>query len=311
MKTRLPIAIALLAVIVALTNWAYQSAQLYVLRAGLAGSLKYELLFNTAVLAIPVAALLGVFLGSLEDKEEDRSTKIVAGKVERHSELMFIQHWSHAIGTVILIVTGIGLGTLFIPRTFQGVENIGFALNMHFIGIVLFFFGASFYITKGLLTGEISHMMPKKGDIMGAIGHYKAMIFGGDAPKEGKFLAVERVIFPFWIFGVSGITLTGIIKIIAHVWSIPGAMMGLITPLHGFFAIYMALLLCGHVFAAAILPASWPLIRSMITGTMDEKYVAHHHQKWYEEIQAERGKETSDTSTQDADLQVASTKMDS
>lgn len=309
MRTRLPIAIALIAVIAALTTWAYQSAQLYVLRAGVAGSLKYDLLFNKAVLALPVAALIGVFLGTFENKDENK-TKIVNGKIERHSELMFIQHWSHAIGTVILIITGIGLGTLFIPRTFQGPENVGFALNMHFIGIVLFFFGASYYVTKGLLTGEIKHMLPRKGDIKLSIDHVLS-IFGKESPKEEKFMGVERIIFPFWIFGVSGITLTGIIKTIAHIWSMPAVLMGVITPLHGFFAIYMALLLMAHVFGSAIVPASWPLIRSMITGTVTEEYVKHHHEKWYEEIQAEKGKKDSDISTQDADLQVASTKMDS
>ena len=64
MKTRLPIVIALLAVLAACTYWAYESAQLYVFRPGLAGSLTYDLLFDIAVLAIPVAALVGVFLAA-------------------------------------------------------------------------------------------------------------------------------------------------------------------------------------------------------------------------------------------------------
>lgn len=96
MRKRFPIAIALLAVLAALTSWAYQSAQLYVVRAGIAGSEKYHLLFNTSTLAIPTALLLGVFLGTLRYPEDN--TKIENGKVERHSELMFIQHWPHAIG---------------------------------------------------------------------------------------------------------------------------------------------------------------------------------------------------------------------
>ena len=306
MKTRLPIAIALLAVLAAGTSWAFGSAQLYVLRAGLAGSLKYHLLFDTAVLAIPVAALLGVFLGTFED--DKGHTKIINGKIERHDELMFFQHWSHAIGTVILIITGLGLGTLFIPRTIQSVENIGFAMNMHFIGILLFFVGASYYVTKGLLTGEIKHMLPKTGDTNSMIGHYKAMLFGGEAPKEEKFLSAERVVFPMWIIGASGITLSGIVKTAAHVWSLPGALTGFFTFLHGVFAIYMALLLVGHVTAAALLPASWPLIKSMVTGYVTEKYY-HHHVKWYEELQSQNSEENSNNLSQDAELQVASTRI--
>ena len=53
------------------------------------------------------------------------------------------------------------------------------------------------------------------------IGHYKAMILGGKAPQEEKFLSAERVVFPFWIIGVSGITLTGISEAAEHLWSFP------------------------------------------------------------------------------------------
>lgn len=309
MRTRLPLAFALLIIFIVLTAWAYQSAQLYVLRAGIAGSLKYQLLFNTKTMAVPVALLLGIFLGTMVSDSQE-TTQIVNGKIERHTELMFIQHWSHALGTVILIVSGLALGTLFIPRSLNSIVKVGFALNLHFVGILFFFFGASFYVTKGLLTGEINHMLPRKGDLKGSMGHYKAMLLGGEAPQEEKFLAVERVIFPFWIFGVSGITLSGAIKLIAHIWSMPGLLMSVVTFLHGFFAIYMALLLVAHVFAAAILPASWPLIRSMVTGYMSEEYVKHHHVLWYKQIQTENTKKEAKDSSQDANLEVASTTAD-
>ena len=115
MRTRLLITIAMLAVLAAGTYWAYEAAQLYVLRAGRAGSLTYDLLFDTAVLAIPVALLFGVFLGTLSYRKNQ--ARIIDGKIERHDEWMFIQHWSNALGIMILIVTGFVLGFLFFPRT--------------------------------------------------------------------------------------------------------------------------------------------------------------------------------------------------
>ena len=284
MRTRLPITIALLAVLAAFAYWAYDASQLYVLRAGNAGTLTYNLLFDTAALAIPVAALIGIFLGAFKYHKDQE--KFINGKIERHDEFMFIQHWSNALGFVVLIITGIGLGTLFIPRTFQGAEQIGFALNMHFVGIIFSTFGISFYITKNYFTGELKHMLPKKGDLKGMIGHYIHMLFKkGEAPKEEKFLHAERLVFPMWIIGLSGIFLTGIVKILAHTWSLPAGLMGVMTFLHGVSAIFLAFMLVAHVFAAAIIPPSWPLLRSMITGKVTEKYVKHHHEKWYEEIQ--------------------------
>ncbi|WP_066310220.1 formate dehydrogenase subunit gamma [Bacillus sp. FJAT-29814] len=282
MRTRLPIAIALLAILGVFTYWALDASQLYVLRGGRAGSLTYNLLFDSMMAAIPASALLGILLGTFKySKEPDRITN---GKVERHDEFMFLQHWSNALGIVILLITGFLLGTLFIPRTIQGTENIGFALNMHFIGILFFLFGASFYITKNYFTGDLKHMLPKRGDLKNMIGHYKAMVLRQKEPQEEKFLAAERVVFPLWIIGVCGITLTGLVKLAEHLWSFPDGLMGVMTFLHGVFAIYMGLMLVAHVFAGAILPASWPLIRSMITGNVTEDYVKHHHEKWYQEI---------------------------
>ena len=102
MRTRLPIVIALLALLAAFTYWAYDASQLYVLRAGRAGMNTYNLLFDTAVVALPLAALLGILLGTLNySKVSDR---IIDGKVERHDEFMFIQHWSNALGIVLLIM---------------------------------------------------------------------------------------------------------------------------------------------------------------------------------------------------------------
>lgn len=282
MRTRLPIAIGLVAVLAALTYWAFDASQLYVVRGGRAGTLTYNLLFDTMVAALPGVALLGIFLGTFKYyKAPDR---IINGKVERHDELMFTQHWSNALGIVLLLITGFILGTLFIPRTVVGPEHIGFALNMHFIGILFYLFGASFYITEKAFNGELKHMLPKKGDLTGMIGHYKSIIFHTEAPKEEKFLYAERTVFPGWIIGLSGITITGIFKILAHFLSLPDGLMGVMTLLHGVFAIYMGFMLVAHVFAGAVLPASWPLIRSMITGNVKEEYVKHHHEKWYQEI---------------------------
>lgn len=298
----------MLAVLTVCTYWAYESAQLYVYRQGVAGSLKYDLLFNTAALAIPVAALLGVFFGLAEhNKTHD---KIINGKIERHSELMFVQHWTHAVGTVILIITGIGLGTLFIPRMFHPVESIGFALNMHFIGILFFFFGVCYWVTQGILTGEImEHSMPRKGDIWIMLGHYRAMLFGGEAPPEEKYLAAERIVFPGWIIGVGGIALTGIIKTAAHVWSLPGVLMQLTTFFHGVFAILMVLLLVGHVTAAALIPAGWPMIRSMVTGYCTVEYARHSHALWYDEILSLQSEENFESTVQGEELPSASTPM--
>lgn len=282
MGSRLLALLAIIAIFVALGFWANDAAQLFYFTEGYAGSQTYTLLFTSYYLMIPLAMFLGIFLGAMNHKK--KKELVLDGKVERHDELMFIQHWTNALGIVVLLVTGFALGTMFIPRFISGTETVGFFLNLHFVGVLFFFFGASFFVSQGFVTGDIGHMMPKKGDLMDFINHYKAMLTKAEAPEEEKFLAAERMVFPMWILGVAGISISGIIKVSAHIWMLPVGLMKLATLMHGVFAIYMGFMLVAHVFAAAVIPPSWPLFVSMITGNVKEDYVKSHHQKWYREI---------------------------
>lgn len=282
MGTRFLSLIAIIAIFLVLVFWANDAAQIYNFSEGFSGSQTYTLLFSSAYLLLPIAMFLGVFLGTMNhsrNKEE-----ILNGKIERHDEFMFVQHWSNALGIVVLLVTGFALGTLFIPRFISGTETVGFFLNLHFVGVLFFFFGASFFVSQGFVTGEIKDMMPRKGDLGDMIGHYMAMFTKKDPPEEDKFLAAERMVFPMWILGIAGIVISGLIKVSAHIWMLPDGLMGAATFTHGIFAIYMGIMLVAHVFAAAVIPPSWPLLVSMITGNVKEDYVKNNHQRWYREI---------------------------
>lgn len=70
--------------------------------------------------------------------------------------------------------------------------------------------------------------------------------------------------------------------------------MWVMTFLHGVFAIYMVLMLVAHIVAGALLPSSWPLFGSMITGKVTEKYVQSHHGKWYQELQDTTEEDSTD-----------------
>jgi len=39
-----------------------------------------------------------------------------------------------------------------------------------------------------------------------------------------------------------------------------------------------------HVVMGAVVPWSWPLLRSMFTGYVTEEYVKSHHAGWYREL---------------------------
>lgn len=268
------------------TYWAYEASRLYVFQSGFTGSSTYKLLFESYVWLIPVAIFLGILIGSFTKMKEKPS--IENGEILRHDETIFFQHWSNALATLLLIGTGISLGLLFLPRFVSESQTIGFMINLHFIGASLFLFVVFFHVTKNVLSGEIKENMPAVHDFPDAIGHYKAMFGFGKKPHEGKYLASERLSYPAWGVIVGGIILTGLIKVSAYIWDTPEILMAATTFLHGLFTFGMIALLIVHVIAGALLPPSWPLLKSMVTGYVSEDYIKAHHPKWHKELKDNR-----------------------
>lgn len=278
MLIRLLAAVGMLAFFVFGSYWAYDASRLYVFQSGFTGSAKYVLLFDSAFLLIPLVIFLGVFLGSISGKRQ--KTLVKDGKVLRHSETVFFQHWFHAMATILLIGTGILLGLFFLPRFVSGPENAGFVLNLHFIGVCAFLFTVSFHVTRGLLSGEMKENLPKRQDFSDAVAHY----FSKAKPEEGKYFSSVKVSYLVWTILVSGIVLSGLFKVSAYVWDVPGWLAAAATIVHDLFTVGMVVMLIIHITLGAVLPSSRPLLKSMFTGYVSEEYVKENHVKWYREI---------------------------
>jgi formate dehydrogenase subunit gamma len=243
------------------------------------------LLFNTAAWAIPIVVLLGVFLGATIRREK---SKISSGKVLRHSWSSPFYHWSFAISGIALIITGIYAGFLFIPRIANDPQSISLIYNIHFVGSLFFLFGMSAHVTDGYVTGKIKEHLPESKDFGDALVHYTSKIGLSAHPREGKYLASERLSYVMWLIFIGLIVITGFFKAAAHVWDIPGGIMGAATFIHDVSALAMAVLLVVHVLLGAVVPWSWQLLRSMITGYVSEKYVEKNHPVWHEELKGQK-----------------------
>lgn len=252
-----------------------------------AKSSAYYLLFEPAAWIIPLAAFLGIFLRALS-KNSESELKCEGGKIIRHDEHMFFSHWSHTLSVVMLAVTGIVLGSLFLPRLVHTPEAVAFALNLHFVGTVIFVFGLFYGISDSVISGGLKDFLPGANDIKSSFSYYGSKLGMGAPPKQGKYLASEKLGFPLWVVLVAGITVTGGIKAAAHLWSLPSEFMAAMTYMHGVCALGLLAMLALHVLLGAIVPWSWPLMRSMLTGYMTEEYVRENHILWYEEIEEKR-----------------------
>jgi len=276
--------IVLLAVFALGICLAYEASQLYLYRASFAGSYKYNLLFTEYGWLIPIAVFLGVFAGSAATR---KPVEVLDGRVLRHDETAFLIHWGHALSCLVLLITGVYLGFLFIPRLVNTPQMVGFMLNLHFIGVLVFMFSVTMHVTDVLVSGKLKDHMPAAHDLGDAIAHYAAKLGLATPKKEGKYLASERLSYPLWVLSVGLIILTGIIKVAAHYWNLPETLMGVTTFLHDVAAILVLINLVAHIVLSSIVPWSWPLIKSMLIGYVPLEYVKHNHALWYEEITGE------------------------
>ena len=247
------------------------------------GSLSYTLLFSAAWWMLPVAALLGIFLSAYKEHRRPKP-QIKDGKILRHDDVIFLEHWSVASSTALLAATGILLGFFFIPRFVQNPESVGFILNLHFVGVLVFTFGVCHYITDVILVGGVKELLPKASDLKESITQYTAKLGMAQPPRPGKYFPTQRITYPFWVLAVLGISLTGLFKVAAHAWNLPAGLMGVMTWTHDLTALLMTLLLIFHVLAGAVVPWSWPLLRSMLTGYVSEDYARKNHPGWVDEM---------------------------
>ena len=243
-----------------------------------------RLLFDSATWLVWLAPFAGLVAAGLSRR---RGAVIEGDRVLRHDGAAILEHWSHATATVILVLTGLALGARgLLPRFVSGAADVGVALNIHYVGTVIFGFGAAYYAANSLLSGRWREHLPHELGASGKsfIAHYRAVFTRSELPPAGKYFASEHLTYPMAIGGSILVLVTGLLKVAAHSLDIPAGLMGAATLTHDIAAILLGFFLVAHAIAGAIVPWSWPLLRSMVTGYVTTDYAKHHHSTWYAEL---------------------------
>lgn len=279
-------------------------AALVTLALGLAVAVVFAVRNGYAASALPIAARIGgvrllfdsatwlvwaaPFAGLIAAGFTPRRDPVIEGdRVLRHDTAAIVEHWSHAAATVILLISGFALGVRYLlPRFVSGATEAGVTLNLHFVGAVIFGFGATFYTANAVLSGRWREHIPHA--VLPAIKdffrHYRAIFTRSELPPEGKYFAIEHLTYPIAILGSALIFITGLVKVAAHTFGLPAGLMGATTLVHDLAAIVLGFFLIAHAVAGALVPWSWPLLRSMLTGYVTLDYAKHHHKLWYDEL---------------------------
>ena len=288
---RLGLGLLLLA-IVAVGVWiSWDAAQptLFYIQGLQRTSKTYTVLFDYSKYALPISALLGIALGSLESHLKTRAQlRIKHGKIERHRATgTYVEHWYHAMGFVIAAISGLLLGTKtilsdVIYRRYAASPCSGFLLNLHFIGVILMTFSIAYYLADHLLSGGWEFPWPG-GGLSEVVAEYRALFGGAEPPASGKWMASQKIAHLIWALVVGVIGFSGLVKVWKYFSEVPQGLLQVCNTLHDLFAVLGIIMLAVHMFFS-FLPATFPLLKSLFTGYVPEDYAKRYLPEWLEGI---------------------------
>jgi formate dehydrogenase subunit gamma len=254
------------------------------------------LLFNAATWLVWLAPFVGIFAAAFTRRQDPA---IQGDRVLRHDLAARIEHWTHGIGTTVLLVSGIiiGLKFAFMPSFVSSGPNAVLWMNVHFVAVIVFLFGTFYYGANTVLSWyRFNEHLPTKNAFKFTVQHYgKLLGFKFDMPPEDKYFESERMAFILAVLATAVIIVTGLIKTAAHAMSIPGSVMGVVTITHDLATVLMLAFFLAHVFFAAVLPMSWPVLGSMFTGFVTREHAEEEHAGWYARLTAGDAKADSDS----------------
>lgn len=247
--------------------------------------------FDSATWMVLLAPFVGVLAAGLSRR---RNPVVEGNRVLRHDVPARITHWTHGIGTLMLLVSGIALGLFFTPTLVGRAQGVWTWMNVHFAFVVIFLFGTFYYGANTLLaTHRFREHLPTKNAVDFTTRHY-GLLLGFKKftfPPEAKYFESEKMAYILAVASTLAIIVTGLLKVAAHLIDIPAGLMAVATPAHDIATVAMLAFFLAHVFFAAVLPASWPMLRSMFTGYVPLEHVKHEHAGWLAELEAEKSKD--------------------
>lgn len=246
-----------------------------------------NMFFNQYAWILFIAPFAGLLTAALAK----RTDPVIRGnKILRHDLPARVSHWSHAIGTVVLLISGIILGTRLTPALNAGGEASLVWFNAHFVFACFFLYGTFFWLGDTIVSPHrLREHAPSKGALKSIIDHYGSLlkIKGCTYPREEKYFESERTAFLAAVGFSVLVMISGIAKALAHVFALPADLMGIVTWTHDIGAFLMLLVLLVHVFFGVLIPIAWKAAPSMIHGYIDLEDARHEFPAWVEKLEKE------------------------
>ena len=244
--------------------------------------------------SLPFTIGLGIVFGFWRATGWHWGPEVRAGAVRRFAPSTVILHALAGVSLVVLIATG---GWQYLKGLLDAESPIYMATvyRIHYLAASLLIFVTTTFVTDWLLRGErsltlgagqrvrglrgLAHELPKP--LGGSLAYLLGLDMRRPAPPAEEFTYYERAVsFPVWEVSIGLIVLTGVIKAMRYVYSIPGDLLYWVSAVHVGAGVLLGLKLLDHL-RYVLAPSRWPLMRAMATGWIAEGYVKAFHPGWY------------------------------
>ncbi len=206
--------------------------------------------------------------------------------VFRHSLVVRLNHWLIAVSGILLLFSGFGQMPMYKRYNLIKIPGLAWSSNyeitllIHYVSAAIFTGVVLFHLTYHFRRKEFA-ILPQKGDLVGALQGFLAMVGLAKEPRHGKFQAKQRLIYA--IIGSTSLILifTGVIKSYKNLGPIilDPMLLQWVAFIHTIAGMFFMLLFVAHV-AALMLKSHRPMIPSMFSGRIDRHYAEKHHPEW-------------------------------
>jgi formate dehydrogenase gamma subunit len=227
-------------------------------------------------------------------------------KVQRHGFRGRFTHWTVALSTLALIVSGFGQMPMYKRYYIADLPGLGWTadysttLIVHYLAAMVLLFAVTFHLVFHVIRKDYD-LIPKRGDFRTSYLIIKAMVTEQEAPPSGKYLAEQRLAYAFLAFSFLIVGLTGLLKVLKNLPSVNFSAQAMvwISDLHTLSAFLLVFGIVAHL-AAFLFRENRPLLPAMFTGKVNLNYVKHRHRLWYARLSGKG----SAVSLQEAPAQV-------
>lgn len=208
-------------------------------------------------------------------------------RIERFSRTERVLHWVVAVAFFVMLATGLTLSFSGFARFMDRPT----AKEVHLVAAIAL--GAGMVLVpllgnwRSVLRSWREVQVLDRDDITWLkAGPVRQLGRVAPAP-QGRFNAGQKLNTVLLAGGMGVLYVTGFLLWYGErdtAWRLMGS-----VPVHDAFSILLVGLVTGHVYLAVIHPTTRAALRGMAQGDVDREFAEHHHAKWVEQVDAERG----------------------